>query len=238
MISPEQLFAAPPPDRGEFVMRQAIRVNPEQWRRRLPDPSWWPDRLNHCPLVAGWPVIDRRTVFDIALNANSLTGRRSLLVAAVAWGTGTNARPLAFRAKIFTDNSATWIDERLTKALAALTEGDPVGAYLVMNEVGARVKHLGPAFFTKVLYFAAGTEPCGQLWPLILDQNVVKALNALVPGLAWDPTGRWTTSQYAVYLEHAHKWAERWRAAPDVVERTLFEFGKRRASPSRPQARR
>ena len=165
------------------------------------------------------------------MNATSLIGRRSLLVAAVAWGTGTNARPLAFRAKIFTDNSAAWIDERLTKALAILAEGDPVGAYLVMNELGAGVKHLGPAFFTKVLYFAGGTEPSGQLRPLILDQNVVKALNALVPDLAWDPAGRWTSSQYAVYLEHAHSWAERWHAAPDVVERTLFEFG--RAEPVR-----
>ncbi|MFG2395647.1 hypothetical protein ACGFSF_00775 [Streptomyces lydicus] len=96
--------------------------------QRLPSPSWWPDRLNQCRLVGGWPAIDRRTVFDIAMNATSPTGRRSLLVAAVAWGTGTNARPLAFRAKIFTDNSAARIDERLTMALATLAEGDPVGA--------------------------------------------------------------------------------------------------------------
>ncbi|WP_413787796.1 hypothetical protein [Streptomyces platensis] len=103
-----------------------------------------------------------------------------------------------------------------------------------------RHRHLGPhrqphptTTHTKTITRTANSliTPSGQLRPLILDQNVVKALNALVPDLAWDPGGRWTSSQYAVYLDHAHSWAEGWRAAPDVVERALFEFGKSRASP-------
>jgi hypothetical protein len=134
--------------------------------------------------------------------------------------------PLAWRVRTFTKNTPEWIDERFSYALRVLHGGDPVDAYLVMNELGRRIKHLGPAFFTKALYFAAGPDPSGPVRPLILDRNVVLALNTLAPHLDLHPDHRWTSAQYGAYLELAHQWADRCGTAPDVVERRLFELGK------------
>jgi len=86
------------------------------------------------------------------------------------------------------------------------------------------IRHLGPSFGTKFLYFAGYDRVADGPQPLILDQYVTLALNRLC-GLSWPITG-WSTSQYADYLARAHRWATMWRTSPDVIERVLFSVGR------------
>ncbi|WP_425245350.1 hypothetical protein [Streptomyces sp. NEAU-NA10] len=225
MAELDEFFRDPLPDRDSFVLGQAIPFNPDQWITRLPSGEWWPKRLAGLPRVGRWPTVDRRTVFQVAEQADTPEGRRDLLIAALVWGSGTKAREVARRVRIFHENDLDWLDERICAAKAEVDRGDPVAAYLVLNDRDARVKYFGPAFFSKLLYFATADRPAGELWPLIIDSNVALALNEL-SDQEWEADERWDSKKYASYLELAHSWAERWGTAPDVVERMLFTRGK------------
>ncbi|WP_435058298.1 hypothetical protein [Streptomyces sp. bgisy060] len=225
MAKLDELFRVPPPDRDSYVLGQAIPFNPDQWVNRLPNGEWWPKSLADLPRAGRWPTVDRRTVFQTAELADTSEGRRDLLVAALVWGTGTMAREVARRARIFHENDPDWLDERICAAQAELDRGDPVAAYRVLNDRDARVKHFGPAFFSKLLYFATADQPVGERWPLIIDSNVALALNEL-SAQEWEADERSDSKKYSSYLELAHSWAERWGTAPDVVERKLFERGR------------
>ncbi|MGR3937092.1 8-oxoguanine DNA glycosylase OGG fold protein [Streptomyces sp. BRA346] len=229
MTELDELFRDPLPDRDSYVLGQAIPFNPDQWIARLPSNEWWPKRLAALPRVGRWPAVDRRTVFQLAEHVGTLEGRRDLLIAALVWGTGTNAREVARRARIFHENGLEWLDERICGAKDEIDRGDPVAAYLVLNDRDFRVKHFGPAFFSKLLYFLTADRPVGERWPLILDSNVALALDELSPH-RWEADERWDSKKYAIYLELAHSWAERWGTEPDVVERRLFDRGKRLGS--------
>jgi hypothetical protein len=114
-------------------------------------------------------------------------------------------------------------------AIAAMRVDGPVSGYRALYAGGAhRLIGLGPGFFTKVLYFAGWNRAAGDRQPLILDRNVVIALNEQAD-LGWELNGQWSGDQYAKYLNLAHEWAARWGkgTTPDVVERVLFEHGRR-----------
>ncbi|MEU2281044.1 hypothetical protein ABZ614_03555 [Streptomyces sp. NPDC013178] len=211
-------------DRDE-VLGQAIPFDRARWLPLLPGPDWWPAELDDCPAAAGRPRVDRRTVFSIARRSDTTEGRRHLLTAALVWGTGTQARSVARRARVFAENSAGDIDARLAAALGVLREEGAVAAYYAFNN-DSRIKFLGPAFFTKVLYFA-GHEQCVGAWrPLILDRYVALALRAADTGEKWR-TGGWTTPRYGRYLSLVHDHARRVGVLPDQVEAALFAFGRR-----------
>ncbi|MFF9351537.1 hypothetical protein [Streptomyces sp. NPDC014734] len=225
MVEPDEFFRAPPPGREAYVLAQAISFDPQQWISRLPNDEWWPRRLADLPRVGRWPIVDRRSVFRMAEHTDTPEGRRDLLMAALVWGTGTRAREVARRARVFHANDPDRLDERIRSAKAEIDGGDPVAAYRVLNDRHARVKHLGPAFFSKYLYFATADRPAGERRPLIIDSNVALALNEL-SDQEWRANERWDSTKYASYLELAHAWAERWGTEPDVVERKLFDRGK------------
>ncbi|MEU7380224.1 MULTISPECIES: hypothetical protein [unclassified Streptomyces] len=214
----------PLPDREE-VLGQAIPFDRARWVPLLPDPTWWPAELDNCPTVAGRPRVDRSTVFGIARRSDTAEGRRHLLTAALVWGTGTRARSVARHARVFGESSAEDIDGRLKTALATLREQGAVAAYFAFNN-GQRIKYLGPAFFTKVLYFAGHERPVGPWRPLILDSVVARALRSADADVKW-PGGGWTAPRYERYLSLAHDHADRAGVLPDQVEAALFRHGKR-----------
>jgi hypothetical protein len=87
------------------------------------------------------------------------------------------------------------------------------------------IPELGPAFFTKYLYFAGGgaaSHPC-----CILDENVALALHQ---ACGWQslPTKNWLATAYERYAALLARWVIEHRLARvDVIERWLFEEGKR-----------
>jgi hypothetical protein len=159
-----------------------------------------------------------------AQRADSVEGRRHLLVASLVWGSGTKARTVDRRAQIFTGLPAADIDARLALALDVLRSRGAVEAYRAFNN-DQRIRFLGPAFFTKVLYFAghdAGNDPR----PVILDSVVTRALRACGDvDAAWRDNG-WTTPQYERYLEAVRAYAALRKVLPDQVEAALFACGK------------
>jgi hypothetical protein len=74
------------------------------------------------------------------------------------------------------------------------------------------VYRLGPAFFTKVVYFAGYRRGAGGIQPLILDRVVAGCLPPDA-GLAHARTWGWPSTEWLAYL--------RWAAA----QATLPEFG-------------
>ncbi|MFE5108467.1 hypothetical protein [Streptomyces sp. NPDC056663] len=209
----------------DTVLGQAIPFDRTRWIPVLPDAAWWPSELDSCPIVGKWPRVDRRTVFSIARKANTVEGRRHLLVAALVWGTGTKAQSVHRRSQIFVRSSAADIDARLGSALAALRERGAAEAYWALNN-DQHIPHLGAAFFTKVLYFAGHESPAGPYRPVILDSVVSQALKDLKTVDADWPENGWTTDQYRRHLEGVHDLARRRGVLPDQVEAALFFHGK------------
>ncbi|SHL63726.1 8-oxoguanine DNA glycosylase OGG fold protein [Actinacidiphila paucisporea] len=211
------------PDRAT-VLAQAIPFDRDRWIPRLPDPTWWPAALDECPVEGRWPKVDRETVFRIAEKADSVVGRRHLLVASLVWGSGTRARTVSRRALIFRGSPPEDIDARLTAALAVLLTRGAGEAYRALNN-DQRIRYLGPAFFTKVLYFA-GHEAAADPRPVILDSVVTRALRA-GDGVdaSWRKNG-WTTPQYEQYLAAVRAYADHRAVLPDQVEAALFARGK------------
>jgi hypothetical protein len=209
----------------EAVLGQAIPFDRDRWLAHLPDENWWPPELDDCPTTTGRRRVDRSAVFGIAARSDSVEGRRHLLTAALVWGTGTKARSVARRARVFPDSSPRDIDARLDAALGILRQEGAVAAYYAFNN-GHRIRFLGPAFFTKVLYFA-GREECAGAWrPLILDRFVALALRAQGTDGEWWPTSGWRTPCYERYLSLVHEHARREGVLPDQIEAALFTHGK------------
>jgi len=202
-----------------------VRFSPDSWRDRLPRRDVWPPELDALPTGPGrWSRLDRRTVFRIAERAAQPLGAMQTLVAATVWGTGTQGLGRARRLRVF-DGDTDQIGIRLAAAVGILKDDGPVKAYEYLHADGRNhVKYLGPSFGTKFLYFAGYDHAPGAQPPLILDRYVALALTCL-SGVGW-PAGGWSASQYADYLDRAHKWASAWHTSPDVIERVLFSVGK------------
>lgn len=118
---------------------------------------------------------------------------------------------------------------KLLEGLRVASNGSGVDGYFRFNNYSqARIKYLGPAFFTKLLYFAAGRPaPADTRHPLILDRRVAVALG-------WTKTSGWSTAEYSDYLDLVEALHERWRPdlPTDVIEYTLFHAGRTPNAPS------
>ncbi|MFH9863028.1 hypothetical protein [Streptomyces sp. NPDC017202] len=213
------------PPRDE-VLGLAIPFDRKRWLSHLPDATWWPAELDGCPCVGRWPRVDRRTVLGMADGVGTVEGRRHLLIAALVWGTGTKARSVNRRGHIFAHTSATHIDARLATVLTVLRERGAVAAYRACRN-DQRIPYLGPAFFTKFLYFAGHEDPVGPFRPLILDGVVSRALKDRKAVAENWPLNGWTTEQYARYLDVVHEQAASAGVMPDAVEAAWFARGKR-----------
>jgi len=226
MIDQPHPFRGTPPDRTEYVLGQWFWFSRQAWRQALPDPGYWPTRLDDRKVEGRWPTIDRAAVFSVAAEACDPVTSARALVAAMAWGVSTSARERARRLRVFdVDHEST--SNQLWEAVTLLRTEGAVAAYDALHGSGSSgIKHLGPSFGTKLLYFAGYDEVRGQSRPLILDKYVTIALNMLC-NVGWSPDGGWTTAQYAQYLDLADRWATDWGAeGPDVIERILFSIGK------------
>lgn len=201
-----------------------MSFNADHWLDRLPE-RWMFDRMADLAFRQDWqdPQITRQDVFDLTKSVTTPREAIQCYVAICAWGAGPRARLVGRRVRVLRENKD--VGGRLLNALDVAREDNAVAAYASFQRGGEnRLLHLGPAFWTKILYFGTYDSDTG-LRPLILDRYVAKALND-VAGLGWPPTWNWSLKQYFEYLDVAWRWADAWGTQDDVVERTLFEHGK------------
>jgi hypothetical protein len=205
------------------VLDQGFACKVSWWRRYIDDDRWWPGALNSLPTDpkrSAYERISRRDVFNLAADPTP-EGRVGLLLAAYIWGTGDSGFLVGRRARVFTKTPIAVVGERLVAAAAVMEQDGPVAAYdRLLARQPLHIKYLGPAFFTKFLYFAAGQSSSICPQPLILDRIVARALTNH-HGMPLRGTG-WSSTDYSRYLNLAADLARQAGKSPDAVEMALY----------------
>jgi hypothetical protein len=195
-----------------------IPVDAARWRDALPTGTW-PDGF------ARRGSATRADVFAVADRwRDGSVPAVQLATAALAWGFGVRGYG-RFRTGRVLDQDPD--GARLAGALEYLrAEEIPPGVLVdayVRFHTSHRLRGLGPAFFTKILYFAGYRRGRPGLQPLILDAVVARRLPEDA-GPARKYTYGWTSSTWHTYLAWAEKQAARpeFAGEPDHVEIGLF----------------
>lgn len=162
-------------------------------------------RAEESPLSAEFKEsgsISRGDLFDFAERARERPGSwTQLLVNTFGWGWGGTSLGPSRLARVLEATEAQIVEDNLAKAVATLDSDGAVAAYWDLNNSSRYyLKHLGPAFFTKFLYFAAAGGPRLAPRPLILDKIVAVRVNGLLGRAGRLATGGWSTRDYAFYL--------------------------------------
>ncbi|WP_378041036.1 8-oxoguanine DNA glycosylase OGG fold protein [Citricoccus parietis] len=199
----------------EDVRRQGFHWSPAQWRKRWPSELALPEQLRDEALTR--PYITRQDVFDRARRVETPSDAVELFLLMAAWGTGTKARSIARVALVLHQDRAL---EKLLSSHQAVLEGDAVEAYRrLYSRDHDRIKHFGPAFFTKWIYFCSYDTWDSRLAPppLILDKRVAESLD-------W-PTHGWSADTYGEYLNLATTVRDAWAPGEPthVIEYALFQ---------------
>lgn len=203
--------------------QKPVRFRPETWRSRL-EPHGAAHILDSGVGCASGPsgdrLISRHDLADLRDRAGDDTdGLRDLFVAVMIWGSGTtNGRGPR-------NTEAALSDARMPAVLRTTCQtvrgGELSGAYrqFVLNGVRR-------SFFTK--WFAAMDDrDATSDRALILDDRVLRSLNAL-GWSSWKAAGtrHWPT-RYATYVSSMHGWAASLGVTADWLEWLLFHLNGR-----------
>jgi len=189
--------------------------------------SWWAETLcdyGFDDTLSG-ETIRRAGIFARAdAAAMKPDAALTLLWNALAWGSGSGRRNNKARvAAVAADrDSATGLLQEAAKR----SRDKPLVAYdLLYPRNKTAISDLGPAFFTKYLYFTgagSAAHPCS-----ILDENVTYALSKTC-GWATLPLKNWYATTYERYATLLAGWVDEHNLGRrDLIERWLFEEGKR-----------
>jgi hypothetical protein len=110
------------------------------------------------------------------------------------------------------------LNEILGAAAAASYHGDIESAYRAIHR---KIKRLGPAFFTKFLYFT-GNRDSQDPRCMILDSRVAEAAFTLTGTGYFDEK----STVYARFCGDLRRWADQYGEQPDVIEFRLYKFGQ------------
>ena len=149
-----------------------------------------------------------------------------------ARGDGASNFTVGRRAQVVRQNDLGALGDKLRAARVVLEADGAVAAYesLLKGYGDNYVKYLGPAFFTKFLYVLDRASEDPRQRALILDENVAKAVRCCHD--PHYPLSNWSPSQYATWLEIAHRVAseasarEHRHVRPDAVEMRYFLLGR------------
>jgi hypothetical protein len=197
-----------------------ITVPLGRYRSQLPADTW----------PAGLPdvgVLWRRDVFAIAdaWRAGTSTAQQ-LTVAALLWGFGPTAYgPHRTQQILAGDPDGARLEAALAPLRAGHLDADQLREVYVTLHRGQRhhVRGLGPAFYTKLIYFAGYHRGAGGVQPLILDKQVALRLPDDA-GPAGRRTTGWRSAEWLAYLLWAAEQAQRpaFGSEPEQVEMALF----------------
>lgn len=204
----------------EQVNSHGFNFYPEHWLSK-----WDDTRMPAVPSILseegrddrGRKHLTRHDLFQLGAAVKTEEDAVNFYVAVCSWGCGTKARDIYRRVRTLPE------PEFGRKLLAGiLLAGDPSVSSAVAYEsfysnAKNRILGLGPAFFTKVLYFASNPGDDRQLRHLILDRKVAATTN-------WPPRSRWTPAEYSDYITLVNETVEKVPSIEraDCVEKYLF----------------
>ncbi|MFG3191039.1 8-oxoguanine DNA glycosylase OGG fold protein [Streptomyces omiyaensis] len=213
----------------------AVTYTPARWSGIEP----WPVRLRERTHT-GNASISRAQVAAVVRKAVQEGDLPQALVASYVWGQGrTGFGPHRLKEILAEPN----LPEALSEADTALRGEGAAAAYRVLYR---EVRGLGPAFFTKLLYFLdLGMDTSSTPRALILDQRVAQTVRIhatrigvetgvtsapAVSAWVWS-NGGWTPHRYEIYLHWIDAAAEQLAASgigwpgssPDLLELALFD---------------
>ncbi len=171
-------------------------------------------------------TISRGELFSMAGSLDSDRDVLRLLWHVLAWGSGSRLR--LNRRRLDGISKAPGAAAAALRDAARLSRTDPEAAYRCLSPgTGTPLPYLGPAFFTKYLYFAgagAPDHPC-----LIIDSRVAHALNTRCGWTTLRSGGNWPPETYQRYCTLLARWAREEsdrsgrQVCADQIERWLFE---------------
>lgn len=205
------------------------------WRRTLTDLDMGHIEVSVDPRGNGANALTRGDLFELGRHVATDQDALTFLVHVLAWGSGVSTRNNRRRLEAFSAGAARTSNLSLLRgAVEHAQSGSPDAAReayaLLIRRGGGAIHGLGPAFFTKLLYFAGrgeGAVPC-----LILDARV--ASNLYKAGWESLPFSQrrggknfsfnWYADTYASYCELLAAWAAaaESRTHSDEIERALF----------------
>lgn len=244
---------AMPADIGETLGRREQSVVEQGFTEEELRLSWWNSELARVgldgeiltvdPNGTGAERLTRGALFDLAKGSSDSTDDTDILRFlwhVLIWGSGTSRRNNRARIGSFTTaHSAASNVELLRTALRHARAGAVAESYSdLIRRGGGKIPGLGPAFFTKFLYFAGAGDPSHLC--LILDARVAASLHAAgwtsLPhskrGAGKNFSANWHTATYVAYCALLERWAEAASnersssVAADEIEVALFERGR------------
>ena len=218
----------PPPDAlarmlaEEHVPQRAFSYSKSSWHR-------WTAHLDGVDAVLkDLPnEISRRNVSAMVeeLLPDNVAGAFTV---AMIWGHGSSGYGPYRTASVLTASRrpvghafSAAVAERLLESVEIARDSGPVEGYRYLNNMPGKIAGLGPAFFTKWLYFvtARGNETSSAA-ALILDILVLRWMKANT-----DLTLRaGYTVDYARYIEVLAQWGEPYGKTPVQVEESIFRL--------------
>lgn len=233
----------------QWVGQNDVHANPDLHRIRVKASNWAGVAGPYWPSVLGdgheWLPVTRGDLFDLADTCRGGSWM-PLMSATFAWGHGNIGYGPARLRAILEKNDPTHIEQVLANAVAALSKTGTEAAYSVLRPARANVVWgLGPAFFTKFLYFAGWGMDVPEPKPLILDAQVAASVRLIAqrvnagagidPDMApwlW-PKGNWWAHRYGQYIALAHRVAsmlpDDLPKRPDALELALFDKDLRKS---------
>lgn len=165
--------------------------------------------------------IARRNVFDF-VNSQDRSEIDGFL-AMMAWGHGTTGYGwwrTAMAAASRRGNQCRKLCDRI-RAQVEAARRSPQSAFDSWSHKDSRIRFVGPAFASKLAYFAVPDDMAGHRRPLIADDNTAWSFWAFT-NITDTRTSR---EKYESYITVLHGWAAVTELRPDAFERGLFLVG-------------
>lgn len=214
------------PLREEPVAQKSFPWHRDAWREQMHDLPDVLDTLEQLP-----DRVDRQSTRDVVLSELAQGRVLPAFVPAMIWGWGTTGMgPVRTRWVLtqIVDRTAPATNlpiyapviDRLEAGSRVVREDEPLSAFTLMNN-GGRIKHLGPSYFTKWLYFSSALNgPDDAAAAPILDKQIVSWLYEYA-GISLNAN---KSASYAQYLELLADWGARCERSPVQVEKSIFKL--------------